>query len=230
MSPVLLEGADLRHVDTWLFDLDNTLYPRESGLGALMEPRITDFMMETTGLDRPAAHALQKQYLLDHGLTLRGLMLHHQTNPDIYHARFHDLPLEALSRDERLRAAIGALPGRRLIFTNADEVHTRRVTERLGLDDLFQDVFHIGSADFQPKPAPAAFAAILREHAIRPLATAFFEDSLVNLRAGKAVGMTTVLVGAATPGAQDEAASDFVDHRAADLASFLAAARTGDAP
>jgi putative hydrolase of the HAD superfamily len=211
---------DLRHVDTWLFDLDNTLYPRESGLGALMEPRITAFVMEATGLPREQALALQKRYLAEDGLTLRGLMTHHGSDPDAYHARFHDLPLECLERDEPLRAALAGLPGRRLIFTNADAVHAERVVERLGLAGLFADTFHIGSAALQPKPSAPAFARIVAAHAIAPKATAFFEDSERNLGPAAALGMTTVLVG---PHAAASTAP-FIDHRAERLAPFLAAA------
>ncbi len=92
-GPLRQRAADLRHVDTWLFDLDNTLYPLESGLGALMEPVITQFVMEATGLPRERAYALQKRYLAEEGLTLRGLMIHHGVDPDAYHARFHDVSL-----------------------------------------------------------------------------------------------------------------------------------------
>ena len=154
-------GADLRHVDTWLFDLDNTLYPLESGLAARMSPRITDFVEQLTGLPRSEALALQKQYLADHGLTLRGLMENHGVDPDVYHAVFHDVPLDCLAPDAALRAALRRLPGRRLIFTNSDDVHTERVLEALGLRDLFEDVFHIGSAAFWPKPSRQSFAAIV---------------------------------------------------------------------
>ncbi|MGI8841325.1 MAG: pyrimidine 5'-nucleotidase [Caulobacteraceae bacterium] len=211
---------DLRHVETWLFDLDNTLYPRESGLGTLMEPRITAFVMEATGLPRDEAYALQKRYLAEEGLTLRGLMTHHGSDPDAYHARFHDLPLECLARDPELKAALGRLPGRRLIFTNADAVHAERVIERLGLAGLFDDVFHIGSAAFWPKPSPEAFERIVAAHAIAPTATAFFEDAERNLAPAAALGMTTVLVGAHAAAST----APFVDHRAPRLAPFLAAA------
>lgn len=211
---------DLRHVETWLFDLDNTLYPRESGLGALMEPVITDFVVETTGLPREAAHALQKRYLAEDGLTLRGLMTHHGVDPDAYHARFHDLPLECLARDEALKAALARLPGRRLIFTNADAVHAERVVERLGLAGLFEAVFHIGSADFAPKPSARAFERIVAAHAIAPGTTAFFEDAERNLAPAAALGMTTVLVGAHA----GASTAPFVDYRTERLALFLATA------
>jgi putative hydrolase of the HAD superfamily len=212
---------DLSHVDTWLFDLDNTLYPLESGLAAAMSPRITDFVEALLGLPRPEALALQKRYLAEKGLTLRGLMDHHGVDPDVYHARFHDVPLDMLERDEELRAALARLPGRRLIFTNSDDIHTARVLERLGLSDLFEEVFHIASAGFEPKPSPAAFERILAAHAIVPAVTAFFEDSERNLEPAALLGMTTILVGAHAPAST----AAFVHYRTASLAPFLAAAR-----
>lgn len=214
-------SADLAHVDTWLFDLDNTLYPADSGFLDAVEVRMTQFVMKVTGLPRDPAYALQKQYLEEHGLTLRGLMLHHGVDPDEFHALFHDLSLEVLARDEALLAGLGRLPGRRLIFTNADARHAERVIEHLGLSELFDDVFHIASFDFTPKPDPAAFARMIERHGLNARATAFFEDSERNLRPAAALGMTTVLVG---PHAQASAA-DFVHHRTAELAPFLLGAR-----
>jgi putative hydrolase of the HAD superfamily len=221
MTLPLGHGADLRRIDTWLFDLDNTLYPLESGLAARMSPRITDFVERLTGLPRPEALALQKRYLAEHGLTLRGLMDHHGVDPDVYHATFHDVPLDCLAPDPALQAALRRLPGRRLIFTNSDDIHTGRVVEALGLTGLFDEVFHIGSAAFAPKPSTAAFDAIVEAHAIEPKTTAFFEDSERNLKPAADLGMTTILVGAhaeASPAA-------FVHHRTADLARFLAEAQ-----
>jgi putative hydrolase of the HAD superfamily len=218
--------ADLRHVETWLFDLDNTLYPIDSGLGALMEPRITQFVMEITGLPRDEAHALQKRYLAEDGLTLRGLMTHHDVDPDEYHARFHDMPLEGLVIDEQLRAGLARLPGRRLIFTNADAVHAERVLEHLGLADLFEDIFHIASSAFVPKPSGQAFERIIEAHAIAPATTAFFEDAERNLAPAAALGMTTVLVG---PHALASTAP-FVHFRTERLAPFLNSAQVKETP
>jgi putative hydrolase of the HAD superfamily len=219
-------SADLRHVDTWLFDLDNTLYPLDSGLAGLMEPRITQFVMELTGLPRDEAHALQKKYLVEHGLTLRGLMLHHDVDPDAYHARFHDVPLEGLIPDHALYAALARLPGRRLIFTNADDIHAARVLDHLGIADLFEDVFHIGSAAFEAKPSPLAFERIVQAHAIEPGQTAFFEDAERNLAPAAELGMTTVLVG---PQAIQSKAQ-FVHHRTEHLVPFLNRAQVKETP
>jgi putative hydrolase of the HAD superfamily len=214
-------GADLSHIETWLFDLDDTLYPVESGLGVEISDIITAYMQRLTGLPRDEARALQKQYLRDHGLTLRGLMLHHGVDPHEYHALFADLSLEVLSREPALIAAIDRLPGRRFIFTNADGGHAARVLARLGLEGLFDAVFHIESAGFAPKPARAAFERLIAAHVISPATTAFFEDRAINLEPAAALGMTTVLVGSGATANSDR----FVRYRAPDLAAFLRAAR-----
>ncbi|HEY9217320.1 MAG TPA: pyrimidine 5'-nucleotidase [Phenylobacterium sp.] len=218
-------SADLTHVDTWLFDLDNTLYPASSGFMGEIERRMTDFVQRVTGLGRPEAYALQKSYLAEHGLTLRGLMQHHGVDPDDFHAIFHDMSLEALAHDPDLVAAIARLPGRRLIFTNADAIHAERVLAHLGLADLFQDVFHIASFDYTPKPDPAPFARMAAEHDVTPATTAFFEDSERNLEPAALLGMTTVLVGEHAEGST----ADFVHHRTIDLAPFLMNARLKEA-
>jgi putative hydrolase of the HAD superfamily len=217
----LTAGADLRHIDTWLFDLDNTIYPLESGLAQRLSARITDFVERLTSLPREEARALQKRYLAEHGLTLKGLMLHHGVDPDAYHAVFEDVPLDGLAPDGALTEALRRLPGRRLIFTNSDDRHAGRVLRALGLEGLFDGVFHIGSAGFAPKPAPEAFARIIAAHAIDPAGAIFFEDAEHNLAPAAALGMTTVLVGAHAAASR----AAFVHHRAPALAPFLAAAR-----
>ena len=215
-------GADLSHVDTWLFDLDNTLYPLDSGLAERVSARITEFVEELTGLPRVDAHALQKRYLAEHGLTLRGLMSHHGVDPDAYHAFLAAAPLDCLTPDPELAAALAHLPGRRLVFTNADAGHAARVLDRLGLAGLFTEVFHIASAGFLPKPDPECFARLMAAHAIVPARTAFFDDAAHNLEPAAALGMTTVLVGPAARGEKPP----FVDHLAPSLTAFLSERRT----
>jgi len=218
-------SADLTHVTTWLFDLDNTLYPAESGFMGEIERRMTAFVQRVTGLERDEAYRLQKSYLAEHGLTLVGLMREHGVDPKDFHAIFHNMSLEALAHDPELIAAIARLPGRRLIFTNADDIHAERVLEHLGLTDLFEDVFHIGSAGYDPKPSRAAFERMNAAHAIAPAETAFFEDSVRNLEPAAALGMTTVLVGPHAPAN----GSPFVHHRTEKLVPFLRNAQLKEA-
>jgi putative hydrolase of the HAD superfamily len=218
-------SVDLTHIDTWLFDLDNTLYPAESGFMGEIEKRMTAYVQKVTGLEAEPAYRLQKDYLARYGLTLGGLVEHHGVDPADFHAIFHDMSLEALAHDPALVAAIARLPGRRLIFTNADDVHAARVLAHLGLGDLFHDVFHIGSADYVPKPDPRAFERMNAAHDIIPAATAFFEDREVNLAPAAELGMTTVLVGPHAPAST----APFVHHKTEKLAPFLAQARLKEA-
>jgi putative hydrolase of the HAD superfamily len=212
---------DLTHVEVWLFDLDNTLYPPETAFMGLIEARMTAFVARETGLPRAEARALQKRYYHEMGTTLAGLMAHHGVKPEDYLDQVHDVPLDSLTPDPALIAQLTRLPGRRLVFTNGDARHAGRVLGRLGLDGVFEDVFHIASADYVPKPHPATFDRMIKTCAVDPRRAAFFEDSEKNLAPAAALGMTTVLVG---PHAGASTAP-FVHHRAGKLAPFLAAAR-----
>ena len=216
--------ADLRHIDVWLFDLDNTLYPPETAFMGLIEARMTDFVARHVGLSHDDAHTLQKRYYRELGTTLAGLMAHHGVRPEDYLDHVHDVPLDSLTPEPALIAAIQRLPGRRLVFTNGDERHARRVLDHLGLADAFEGVFHIASADYVPKPDPATFDRLIKQHAIDPRHAAFFEDSEKNLAPAAALGMTTILVG---PHAEASTAP-FVHYRTLRLAPFLDAARVGE--
>ena len=214
-------SADLRHVDVWLFDLDNTLYPVESSFMGLIEKKMTAYVAREIGLSHDDAFALQKRYLREHGTTLAGLMANHGIDPAAYLDEVHDVSLDSLTPDPVLREALARLPGRLLVFTNGDAPHATRVLDKLNLTDRFEATFHIASADFLPKPNPVTFDKIVADHGLDPRATALFEDSEKNLAPAAALGMTTVLVG---PHAQVSAAS-FVHHRTDRLAPFLNAAR-----
>ncbi|UAL11016.1 pyrimidine 5'-nucleotidase [Caulobacter segnis] len=219
-------SADLSHVDTWLFDLDNTLYPLESEFMGLIEAKMTDFVARETGLPRDEARALQHGYFKEHGTTLAGLMTNHGIEPKAFLDEVHDVSMDRLTPDPALRAAIDRLPGRRLIFTNGSLGHAERVLAHLELRDLFSEIFAIETADYVPKPSLATFDRITKLHAIDPPMTAFFEDSEKNLVPASRLGMTTVLVG---PHAADST-SEHVHFRTNDLAEFLSSARLQGSP
>lgn len=218
-------SPDLQHVETWLFDLDNTLYPAECEFMALIEGKMTDFMVKATGLPREEARAIQKGYYHEHGTTLAGLMAHHGMEPRAFLDEVHDVSMDRLTPDPILQAAVAALPGRRLVFTNGSLGHAERVLGHLGLAHLIEDVFAIETADYIPKPAMATFEKVVARHAFAPTATAFFEDSEKNLAPAALLGMTTVLVGAHAAAST----ADFVHHRTHDLARFLTSARLKEA-
>lgn len=213
--------ADLTHVDTWIFDLDNTLYPPSCDLFALIDDRMQGFVQRKTGLGPVEARALQKKYYHLHGTTLAGLMSHHGVDPREFLDEVHDIALDRLVPDPELASALSRLPGRRLVFTNGSQRHAERVTEALGIGHLFTEIFDIEASEMIPKPQVAAFDGLMRRHGVTPGTSAFFEDLERNLEPGAQLGMTTVLVG---PHAADSTAA-FVHHRTEHLAPFLAGAR-----
>jgi putative hydrolase of the HAD superfamily len=214
-------AANLAHIDTWLFDLDHTLYPPTAPVLRLVEARIKDYMTRLTGLDPEEAWALQKTYLTKYGGAVAGLIEHHDVDIAAFMAEIHDVPLDGVEPDPQLKAALARLPGRRLVFTNASAWHAERLLAKLDLAPLFHEVFHTEAAGYVMKPDVRAFQALIAAHAVTPATTAFFEDRADNLETAKALGMVTVLV---RPDAHANT-DPFVDHRTDDLTGFLQSAR-----
>jgi len=213
-------AADLKPVKSWVFDLDNTLYPVENQFMGLVEKRINDYVVRTSGLPADQALVMQKSFLHDYGTSLAGLMTRYQIDPHHFLAEVHDVPLDMLEPDTALRLGLERLQGKRVIFTNGSTVHAHRVLGKLGIDDLFEGVFALEDADLIPKPDPRTFHKMLARFDIDPATACFFEDTPQNLEPAKAIGMTTVLVGPKAFSAE----GDFIDYRAASLPPFLTTA------
>jgi len=187
--------ANLARVRDWVFDLDNTLYPRSSRLFDQVDVLMGSFLCEQFKLDRVAAREMQKRYFHQYGTTLRGLLLHHpEVDPHHYLDYVHQLDLTVIEPAPALDAALAALPGRKLVFTNGSLRHAENVLARLGVAHHFADIFDVAAADFVCKPDPDCYRRMLRAHGVTPTAAALFEDTLVNLPPAAALGMTTVLV------------------------------------
>ena len=165
---------DLAHVETWLFDLDDTLYPPECELLSLVDDRMNAFIQRQAGLGLEEAKALRARYYHEHGTTLAGLMAHHGVDPAAFIAEVQDVSMDCVRADPDLRAGLERLPGRRLVFTNAGGDYAEQVLARLGVADLFEDVFHIAAADYIPKPQPEAFARMIARHDVPPNGACFF--------------------------------------------------------
>ena len=183
--------ADTR---VWVFDLDNTLYPATCNLFAEVDHRMGAFIAQH--LDVPLEHAryLQKRYYHDFGTTLSGLIQLHKIDPHAFLEFVHDIDLTPLCEAPELAAALAALPGRRIIFTNGSRRHAERVAEKLGVLHLMEDICDIAACEFVAKPAPDAFKRMTDRHGVAPAEAAMFEDMPHNLEAAHALGMTTVLV------------------------------------
>jgi putative hydrolase of the HAD superfamily len=218
------------HVDTWVFDLDNTLYPPHSDLWPKIDDRMTVFMCHMFGLDGISTRALQKYYYRAHGTTLRGLIDDYGMDPHAFLEFVHDIDRSSIEPDLSLAAAIAALPGRRLILTNGSRDHALRTCERLGFADLFEDVFDIVAANLLPKPHPDAYALFFDRHGVDPARAAMFEDIARNLLVPHQRGMVTTLVVAAEgegdhrdPWETARERPPHVDYVTDDLSGFLRA-------
>lgn len=182
------------HVDTWIFDLDNTLYPPHTDLFAQVDAKMGEFVAELLDLEREAAHKLQKDYYRRYGTTLRGLMVEHGINPDGFLEFVHDIDHSRILPDHALSEAIRALPGRHFVMTNGTVDHAAKILARLGIDDHFEDIFDIVAADLIPKPAEETYTRFWQKHGIAPQRAAMFEDLSRNLEVPARHGMRTVLV------------------------------------
>ncbi|MFC3050423.1 pyrimidine 5'-nucleotidase [Kordiimonas pumila] len=182
------------HRATWVFDLDNTLYAAECDLFSQIDRNIGSYVESFLGLDPVAARKVQKQYLVDHGTTLKGLMANYKVNPVDYLERVHDIDFSPIQPNPKLRAAIQKLDGKKLIFTNADKLYSEKVIKQLGIEDLFDGIFDIIAADLNPKPMPEVYEKFIRDHGVKPEEAVMFEDMARNLKPAHEMGMATVWI------------------------------------
>jgi len=203
------------HVTAWVFDLDNTLYPPEARLFDQIEVRMTAWVMEALGVDRPTADELRVNYWRDYGTTLAGLMTEHGVDPGPYLTHVHEISLDHLEVEPALEAAIAALPGRRIVYTNGSRPYAERVLEARGLEHIFDAVYGVEHASFRPKPERAAFEEIFAKDGIAPDRAAMFEDDPRNLAAPHEMGMRTVHV------APEPVEADHIHHHTDNLSQFL---------
>ncbi|MFC4667111.1 pyrimidine 5'-nucleotidase [Seohaeicola nanhaiensis] len=204
------------HVRTWVFDLDNTLYPPRMRLFDQIEVRMTRFVMEALGVERAEADSLRKHYWATYGTTLAGLMREHDVDPGPYLTSVHDIDFGGLDPDPVLADRIRALPGRRIVYTNGTAPYAEQVLAHRGLSGLFDAVYGVEHAGFLPKPERAAFEAVFAADGTDTALAAMFEDDVRNLAAPHAMGMRTVLV---TP---EPNPAPHVHHHTDDLTGFLA--------
>jgi putative hydrolase of the HAD superfamily len=218
------------HVETWVFDLDNTLYPHHVNLWQQVDARIGEFIGNFLKVDPIEARRIQKDYYLRYGTSMRGMMTEHGVRADDYLAYVHQIDHSPLEPNPAMGAAIAKLPGRKLILTNGSTDHAGKVLERLGLDRHFEAVFDIIAAELEPKPAPQTYRRFLDLHRVDPTRAAMFEDLARNLVVPHQLGMSTVLV--VPDGTQDVVREDWelegrdaahVEYVTDDLAGFLAA-------
>lgn len=228
----------LREASDWVFDLDNTLYPAECDLFAQIDARMTEFVAKWLDLPPAEARARQKHWYRTYGTTLSGLMREHNMPARAFLDYVHDLDYTPVLEAPALRAAIAALPGRKLVFTNGSRRHAESTLAALGIADLFHDLFDIEAANYTPKPAREAFDALIAAHLVEPERSVMVEDLSRNLVTAHELGFSTVLVWSwkdwshepegARPAGPVEETEDHIHHATDDLAAFLTAVNAAD--
>ena len=208
------------HIDSWIFDLDLTLYGPEANIMAQVRDRIALYVERHFNIGSDAAHQIRHTYWKKYGTTLGGLMAEHAVDPHGYLDFVHDVDMSLLQPAADLRDQIEALPGRKLIFTNADAPYAERVLMARGLDGVFEDIFDIHRMQHIPKPASASYDRLCTELHIDPTRALFVEDSAHNLSPAKALGMTTIWVNHDIEADSSET-EPFIDHQITDVSGWL---------
>jgi len=209
------------HITDWIFDLDNCLYPASTGLFDLIDQRMGAFIERLLGVDPVEAKRVQKAHFHEHGTTLAGLMRRHQVDPHEFLDDVHAIPLDRVKRDERLAHNLGRLPGRKIVYTNADAPYARRVLDALGVGEHFAELHDIHAAELRPKPDDHGYRLLIDRFGIDPGHAAMIEDMAQNLRPAKMLGMTTVWVDNGSERGNHGHHPDHIDLTIADVGEWL---------
>ena len=209
------------HIRDWIFDLDNCLYPASTGLFELIDQRMGAFIERLLEVDPIEAKRVQKAHFHQHGTTLAGLMKEHRVDPHKFLDEVHDIPLDRVTRDDRLARNLGRLPGRKIVYTNADEPYARRVLEALGIGEHFAELHDIHAAELRPKPDDHGYRLLLDRYAIDPVRAAMIEDMAQNLKPAKMLGMTTVWVDNGSERGNHGHQPDYIDLTITDVGEWL---------
>lgn len=215
--------ADFAHIETWVFDLDNTLYPVTEKLLAQIDQHMGSFVANFLNVDAIEARRIQKTYFRKYGLTLRGLMLHHGLDPVRYYDEMTPMDLTQVDPHPALADALHRLPGRKVIYTNASAHHAEMVLDRLGMAEVFDGIYDIAAAEYIPKPAIESYRVLCEQHKIDPSSAAMIDDIARNLEPAAALGMTTVWMRTGAEWARDVEPEPYIDHIIGDILHWVRA-------
>ena len=205
----------------WIFDLDNCLYPASSGLFDLIDERMAAYIQRLLDCPPEEAKRVQKAHFHQHGTTLAGLMKDHDIDPHDFLTDVHDVPLDRVQPDDRLSRLLPLLPGRRFVFTNGDAPYARRVLERIGVGEHFDDLHDIHASGYRAKPDPHGYELLCERFGIDPGEALLVDDMVQNLSPAKALGMTTIWVDNGSERGNHNYDDRIVDQRITDVGDWL---------
>ncbi|MGN1079789.1 MAG: pyrimidine 5'-nucleotidase [Alphaproteobacteria bacterium] len=214
---------ELKNIRSWIFDLDDTLYPPSNEIYSQMALRIRTYIMRALGIDEETASVVQKEYYKKYGATVHGLMVEHNISPEDFTDYVHELDLSSLRENPQLKACLDALPGKKYVFTNGAYHHAERVLKKLNIRDCFSGIFSIREAGYVPKPAEQTYLKMMRTFHIKPQESIMFDDSPANILAAKKAGMRAVWISSNVANNRycSVDTKDFCDYETPDLTTFL---------
>ena len=212
---------DLQSIKFWIFDLDNTLYSGNTKVFEQVDKKMTEYISKKLKVDKEEAKKIQKKYFYEYNTTLNGMIKNHKINALEFLEFVHDINIEFLQKDPGLAKEIERLDGIKIIFTNGSRKHALNVTKKLGIDQLFDDMFDIVDSDFIPKPLMEPYKKLVKKHKIDPKLCVLVEDIARNLKPAYEMGMKTVWIENSEPWASKFANSSFVNYRTSNLSEFL---------
>ena len=210
-------------INTWIFDLDNTLYSADSGIFQQVHRLMGEFISNNLNMEISEAKKLQSKYYKQHGTTLRGMMDNHGVDPDYFLDEVHRLDYSIVGPNQLLNDELEKLEGRKIIYTNANEKHVLDVLKRINLSDYFDEIFDIKLANYIPKPEIKPYEQIIELFKIDASSSAMFDDIAKNLVPAKKVGFTPVWIDAGYENFSDDikASRDYLDYETRNLSLFL---------
>ena len=212
-----------KKINTWIFDLDNTLYSADSGIFQQVHDLMGQFVSSHLDIDIEEAKIIQKNYYKQHGTTLRGMMDNHGVDPDHFLAEVHKLDYSIVRPNHKLNEELKKLQGRKIIYTNANMQHALDVLERIELSNFFDEIYDIKMANYVPKPELAPYEQMIAQFDIETKGSAMFDDIAKNLVPAKTVGFTSVWIDAGYENFSDDikASKQYLDHETTNITEFL---------
>ena len=211
----------LQKIKYWLFDLDNTLYSGKTKVFEQVDKKMSQFISQKLKVDLKEAKKIQKNYFYEYNTTLNGMIKNHKIDADEFLNFVHDINVDFLKKDLQLAGELKKLNGKKIIFTNGSRKHAINITQRIGVEQYFDDIFDIVDSEFIPKPSPEPYKKLVKKHNIDPNLCVFIEDIARNLKPAHELGMKTVWIKNKEPWAAKYSNAEFINYRTDNLANFL---------
>jgi len=211
----------LQSIKYWLFDLDNTLYSGNTRVFEQVDKKMSKFISEKLNVDIKEAKKIQKNYFYKYNTTLNGMIKNHKIDANEFLDFVHDIDINFLKKNIQLGNELKQLSGKKIIFTNGSRNHAKNITQKIGIEQYFDDIFDIVDSEFIPKPSIEPYKKLVEKHKIDPNLCVFIEDIARNLKPAYEMGMKTVWIENDEAWAKKFSDSNFVNYKTKNLSEFL---------